>query len=49
MEFNSCKRWNEMPEDYSVTITELSNGEKVDSKIYQYLQVMLDAMQCNEG
>lgn len=24
-------RWNVIPEDYSVTLTELSNGQKVDS------------------
>lgn len=41
-------RWNKMPEDYSVTLTELSNGEKVDSRIYPYLQEMFDAMR-NEG
>lgn len=36
--------WNEIPEDYSVTLTELSNGQKVDSRIYSYLQEMFDAM-----
>ena len=36
-------RWNEIPEDYSVTLTELSNGLKVDSRIYPHLQEMLDA------
>jgi len=36
-------RWNEMPEDYSVDLTELSNGQKVDSRIYPYLQEMFDA------
>ena len=41
-------RWNKMPENYSVTLTELSNGEKVDSRIYPYLQEMFDAMR-NEG
>ena len=41
-------RWNKMPEDYSVTLTESSNGEKVDSRIYPYLQEMFDAMR-NEG
>lgn len=35
--------WNELPEDYSVELTELSNGQKVDSRIYPYLQVMFDA------
>ena len=37
-------RWNEIPEDYSVTLIELSNGQKVDSRIYSYLQEMFDAM-----
>lgn len=36
-------RWNELPEDYSVEVTELSNGQKVDSRIYPYLQEMFDA------
>ena len=31
-------RWNEIPEDYRVELTELSNGQKVDSRIYPYLQ-----------
>lgn len=37
-------RWNEIPEDYSVTFTELENGQKVDSRIYPDLQEMFDAM-----
>ncbi len=36
-------KWNELPEDYSVELTELSNGQKVDSRIYPYLQEMFDA------
>lgn len=36
-------KWNEIPEDYSVELTELSNGQKVDSRIYPYLQEMFDA------
>lgn len=36
-------RWNELPEDYSVELTELSNGQRVDSRIYPYLQEMFDA------
>lgn len=36
-------RWNEIPEDYLVTLTELSNGQRVDSRIYPYLQEMFDA------
>ena len=35
--------WNELPEDYSVELTELSNGQKVDSRIYPYLREMFDA------
>lgn len=31
-------RWNELPEDYDVELTELSNGQMVDSRIYPYLQ-----------
>ena len=37
-------RWNEIPEDYSVTLTELGNGQKVDSRIYPDLQEMFDVM-----
>lgn len=37
-------RWNEIPENYSVTLTELENGQKVDSRIYPDLQEMFDAM-----
>ena len=37
-------RWNEIPEDYSVALMELSNGQKVDDRIYPYLQEMFDAM-----
>lgn len=36
--------WNEIPEEYSVTLTELSNGQKVDSRIYPNLQEMFDDM-----
>lgn len=36
-------RWNEIPDDYSVELTELPNGIKVDIRIYPYLQEMLDA------
>lgn len=36
-------QWNKMPEDYSVELTELVNGQKVDSRIYPYLQEMFDA------
>ena len=36
-------RWNEIPEDYSVDLMELSNGQKIDSRIYPALQEMFDA------
>ena len=36
-------RWNELPEDYSVELMELSNGQKIDCRIYPYLQEMFDA------
>lgn len=36
-------RWNEIPEDFSILLTELQNGQKVDSRIYPYLQEMFDA------
>ncbi len=32
-----------MPEDYEVELTELSNGQMVDSRVYPYLQEMFDA------
>lgn len=41
-------RWNEIPEDYEVTLTELSNGEKIDSRIYPFLQEMFNAMRSEE-
>ena len=31
-------RWNEIPEDYDVELMELSNGQKIDKRIYPYLQ-----------
>ena len=36
-------RWNEIPEEYVVDLIELSNGQKVDSRIYPALQEMFDA------
>lgn len=35
-------RWNELPNNYSPELTELSNGERVDSRIYPALQAMFD-------
>ncbi|MCM1262567.1 MAG: M15 family metallopeptidase [Butyrivibrio sp.] len=37
-------RWNKIPEGYDVTLTELSNGQQIDSRIYPYLQEMFDDM-----
>ncbi len=37
-------RWNKIPEDFSISLTELSNSQKVDSRIYPYLQEMFDEM-----
>ena len=36
-------RDNYIPDDYAVELTELSNGQKVDSRIYPFLQEMFDA------
>ena len=36
-------RWNEIPEDYDVELMELSNGQKIDKRIYPHLQEMFDA------
>ena len=36
-------QWNELPEDYTVELIELSNSQKVDCRIYPYLQEMFDA------
>lgn len=35
-------RWNPIPDGYSVELTTLSNGERVDSRIYPALQEMFD-------
>ncbi len=36
-------KWNKVPDDYMVMLTELKNGEKVDERIYPHLQAMFDA------
>jgi len=36
-------RWNMIPKDYDVDLTELSNGQTVDTRIYAALQNMFDA------
>lgn len=35
-------KWHPMPEDYQVELTQLSNGQSVDSRIYPSLQKMFD-------
>ncbi len=35
-------KWHPMPEDYQVELTELSNGQSVDSRMYPSLQKMFD-------
>ena len=35
--------WNSLPEDYSVTLTQLKNGQSVDERCYPDLQEMMDA------
>lgn len=39
--------WNEMPEDYEVTLKSLDNGMKVDERAYDSLMAMLQA--CREA
>ena len=34
--------WNKMPEGYSVSLTQLKNGQSVDSRCYPALQEMMD-------
>lgn len=36
-------KWNSIPDDYDVELTELSNGQLVDERIYPALQEMFDA------
>ena len=36
-------RWNKIPDNYSMELTELSNGHKVDSRIYGFLEAMIYA------
>lgn len=35
--------WNSLPEEYSVTLVELNNGQAVDERCYPDLQAMIDA------
>lgn len=37
-------RWHPLPDDYEVTVTNLRNGQAVDSRIYPDLQEMFDDM-----
>lgn len=36
-------RWNPIPDEYEVELTELANGQQVDKRIYPALQDMFDA------
>lgn len=36
-------KWNTIPDDYEVELTELTNGQTVDKRIYPALQEMFDA------
>ena len=36
-------KWNPIPDNYSVELTVQSNGQKVDCRVYPYLQEMFDA------
>ena len=36
-------KWNSIPSNYKVQLTELSNGQKIDERIYAALQKMFDA------
>lgn len=40
--------WNEMPENFELELTELSNGQKVDSRVYPYLQEMFDVARAQD-
>ena len=42
-------RDNYIPADYKVQLTELSNGEKVDSRIYPELQEMFNDCKSSKG
>ncbi len=39
--------WNTIPDDYEVDLTQLSNGQSVDTRIYPSLQAMFDAARAN--
>lgn len=36
-------KWNPIPEDYDIELTQLDNGQSIDSRIYDALQEMFDA------
>lgn len=36
-------KWNPIPDNYDVSLTQLSNGQSVDTRIYRNLQEMFDA------
>lgn len=41
-ELTLVNKWNPLPEDAETEVVELSNGERVDRRIYPYLQQMFD-------
>ena len=41
--------WNEIPEDYRVELTQLKNGQAVDSRCYPQLQQMMDDCRAESG
>jgi D-alanyl-D-alanine carboxypeptidase len=40
-------KWNYVPDDYKVELTELANGQSVDKRIYPALQEMFDTARSN--
>ena len=40
-------KWNPIPDDYKVELTQLANGQSVDTRIYPNLKAMFDAARAN--
>lgn len=47
-ELTLVNKWNPLPEDAEMEVVELSNGERVDRRIYPYLQQMFDDARAEE-
>lgn len=47
-ELTLVNKWNPLPEDAETEVVELSNGERVDRRIYPYLQQMFDDARAEE-